>query len=165
MELKEVLAIIEASKDFKEWKKEHSDGFLAHAFMLLDEPNKDVWQIGYFSPKEDKMSTFIADANTIIVTPDLEVMKADVHIQQLNPDEVKIDPHAAVTIANQRRIAQYKNERPLKIFFIIQKIDLGSVFNITFFTESFKTINFKISTLDGEILKESSQNLAEFSNQ
>ena len=44
----------------------------------------------------------------------------------------------------------------------MQKTDLGAIYNITFFTQSFKTINVKVSAITGKVIDHSSQDLMGF---
>ncbi len=163
MELKEVLKTIENSIDYKEWRTKHPEAFLAHAFVMLDEENKNIWQTGYFDDKKNTMSTFVFEGAKISVIPDQEVLKAEQKILALKPEDVIVSVADALAAAQKARIENYGKEQPIKSFFIIQNIEAhGPVFNITFFTAAFKTINIKISTTKGKVVHHSMQALAAF---
>lgn len=163
MELKDVLNTIENGEGFNDWRKQHAEAFLAHAFVMLDEENKNIWQIGYFDEKTNTMSTFVLEGAKISIIPDQEVLKAEQKILQLKPEEVVVSVADALAAAQKARMEHYGKEQPIKSFFIIQNIEAqGSVFNITFFTATFKTINIKISTTKGEVMHHSMQALAVF---
>ena len=48
MELKDVLSQLESSKEYQDWRKAHETAYLAHAFVMLDAPNQNTWQVGFF---------------------------------------------------------------------------------------------------------------------
>ncbi len=163
MELSDVLTTLEQSKEFKDWRNGHEQAFLAHAFVLLDEPNKNIWQIGYFDETKNAMSTFVVDGKKIDLIPDQEVLRAEQHITPLHPADVTLPVAEALVAAQKIKMQQYPQEVSAKTFFIIQNLEqYGPVFNITYFTASFKTINIKLSTKNGEILHHSMQALAAF---
>lgn len=163
MELYDVIEKIEHSNEFKTWKKSHATAFLAHAFVMLDEPNKNMWQIGYFDKAKNTMSTFILNVEEIKTVPDQEIIKAEQKILELKPSEVKIPLAEALETAQKTKNQHYPREQTLKTFFIIQNLEAhGTVFNITYFTASFKTINIKISTTNGKVVHNSIQALATF---
>jgi hypothetical protein len=163
MELKEVLGVIEKSKEFSEWKKSHEKAYLAHAFVMMDEANKDAWQIGYFDADKSLMSTFVVTGEKIGIIPDQEVFKSEHKIEQLEPEKVKLTVKEALDTAEKYRKENYPKEIPAKSFFIIQVVEAhGQVFNITYFTAAFKTINIKISTENGKVLHHSCESLAAF---
>lgn len=163
MELKDVLALLEKNDAFKGWRVTHPDAFLAHAFVMLDEPNQHIWQIGYFDESKNTMSTFVMQGTSIDIIPDQDVLKAEQRITPLDPAEVMLPVAEALGIAQKTRLQHYAREQPAKTFFIIQHLpEHGAVFNITFFTASFKTINIKLSTKNGAVLHHSMQALASF---
>jgi len=163
MELHDVLIVLEKSAAFKDWRTMHPDAFLAHAFVMLDEPNQHIWQVGYFDEAKNTMSTFVVQGTSIDLIPDQDVLKAEQRITPLNPADVTLPVAEALAIAQKTRMQHYAREQPAKTFFIIQHLpEHGSVFNITFFTASFKTINIKLSTKDGAVVHHSMQSLASF---
>jgi hypothetical protein len=163
MELKDILKKLESSDEFASWKTHHKNAFLAHAFVMLDDANKNTWQIGYFDEEQSLMSTFVVSAQKIDLIPDQEVLKADQRILPLNPDDVKIPLGDALAAAQKAKLEHYPREHIAKSFFIIQNIEAhGPVFNITYFTAAFKTINVKILSKNGAVAHHSLQALAAF---
>jgi len=162
MALTDILKRVDESAEYKQWRKEHADAFLAHAFVMVDEENKDVWQIGYFDEKEDKLTTFVVEPNKISVIHGQEVLKEADKIKPLEVPDIKISVEEALAKAEEARKEHYPREMILKKFFIIQHTTNGSIFNVTYFTQSFGNINIKISTIDGKILKHSFSKLADF---
>ena len=159
MDLQETLAKLTRHPVFNEWHDKNKEYFLAHAFVMLDEANKNTMQIGFYNPKKEKMVTFII-ADTVQKTEEQEVLRSEGEIQQLKPEEVKHTVEKALATA-EKCFKEYK-EQPMKQFFIIQNAEGHTMFNITYFTQSLKTINVKIDTKTGKIIKHSMQTLAEF---
>ncbi|MBS3147683.1 hypothetical protein J4219_02250 [Candidatus Woesearchaeota archaeon] len=161
MDLHEALAKLTRHSVFKDWQKTNKDAFLAHAFVMLDEANKDVWQIGFYTKETERMVTFMV-AETITHTPEQEVLKTDGEIEKLDVAKIKISVEEALSTAKKCVTENYGKENTFKQFFIIQTIEHAPIFNITYLTQSFKTINIKIDAHDGKILKQNIQALAEF---
>lgn len=161
MEVNDVLKELHAGKEYKAWKKEHAESYLAHAFMLLDDANKDTWQIGYYNP-DNTMTTFVVTPKIIEVIPDQEILRSENVILELQPKEVTLAYEAALKLATEFRVLQHPREVPLKTFFIIQQLESGAVYNITFFFQSMRTLNLKLAAADGKVLHHSLQTLMEF---
>ena len=161
MDLHEALANLTRHAIFKEWHAKNENYFLAHAFVMLDEANKNEWQIGFYNPEKEKMVTFII-GETIQHTEEQEVLRSEGSIQPLMPEKAKLPVEQAIETANKCLKENYSGEKPMKQFFIIQNAEGHTMFNITFFTQSLKTINIKIDAEHGKIIKHSMQNLAEF---
>lgn len=163
MELKDVLKRLESSSEFNEWKKSNKDCFLAHAFVMLDDLNANIWQIGFFDAEKNLMTTFIVEPSAIKVIPDQEVLKSDVEIVPLDCDKLVVSVAVAMNLSTSLLRREYSAQKIVKSFFIIQQHNGLPVYNITFFTQAFKTINVKIDAVDGKILHHSLASVAEFS--
>src|SRR3989344_1888470 len=161
MDFHQALARLTSHTIFKDWHKKHADSFLAHGFMMLDEANKDIWQIGFYNPKTSKMTTFMV-GKTIEHTVEQEVLESGAPIQNLSVEDVKVSPEKALSIAKELLKKEFAKELPIKEFFIIQRIEGKTVFNITYFTQSFKTVNIKIDAKSGEIISKNIQALMDF---
>ena len=162
MEFKKLIEEIESTEEFKEWKKNHPDFYLAHAFVMKEQDN-EMWNIGYYDKNTNKMETIVKQGDNISFIPEQEILKASQEIIQLNPDEVKISPEEALETAKECIKENYPKEPVLKHFFIIQHLEGATVYNITYVTQTFKTINIKVSVTDGKIIKHSCEKLADFS--
>jgi len=163
MDFHKTLERLHASKEYKSWKEEHEGFYLAHAFVMQDEANIGVMQIGYYNPKKDRMATFIISPDKIAIVPDQEVMKAEQCISELDVEKIKLTVEEAISTAKKCIEENYAKEMILKSFFIIQEIEEIPLFNITYLTQGFKTINIKINASNGVIVKHSSGVIAQFS--
>lgn len=163
MDFHKIISQLHKSREYTEWKKNHPGFYLAHAFVMMDEPNKDILQIGYYNDKTDRMATFIISPDKICVVADQEVMKAEQHISELDAEKIKLTAEEALKIAEKFLAENCKKEPIMKSFFIIQKLEGMPMFNITYLTSGFKAINIKISAADGKIIKHSAGVIAQFS--
>lgn len=162
MDAQATIAALTRSAIFKEWHAKNKEFFLAHMFVMLDEPNKNTWQIGFYNPEKERMVTFMMTENVVQQTEEQEVLKTAAQIQPLPIEDVKLTIEDALKTAEQCFKENYSAEKPVKQFFIIQHAEEHTMFNITYFTQSFKTVNIKIDAKTGKVFKHSLQALAEF---
>lgn len=157
MEIKDIISKVKESEQFKSLS---DDYYLAHIFKMLDDPNMNSWQVGYYSEKEESMTTFMVENDEITVAPPSEVFKKpESKLHGLEMDGVQFDWEQALGTSNSVMKEKYANQPPIKTFFILQNIEGEIVYNITYLTKTFNTINFKIAAESGEIKKEEVQSL------
>ena len=159
MELKDVLKFLERDVSFVGWRDSNPDFFLAHAFVMV---GVGEWQIVFFSLKKERMATFFVNSSGIRVVQDQEVLKSGGEIVKLDRDKVLISCESAVGIANACLKKEYGSIPVVKTFFVIQQMNGVQVYNVTFFLQSFKTVNVHVSSFDGKILSHSEGVLATF---
>ncbi len=152
MELKQAVETLESKDEFKQWKKEHSDFYLAHGFMIKEE-NQD-WQIGYTDG--EKVVTFFLEPFNIL--PEQEsYKKPDQKIQKLDKNELKLSFEEVMRIFNSLCMKKYSAEAISKTIIIVQNVGT-QVFNITGLTMSLKTLNVKID-MSGKVIEDSCKSL------
>lgn len=161
MKLRDVVEKLESHSEFEEWKKTHKECYLAHAFMMMDKANENIWQIGYYNQKTDKITTFIIERDDIKISPEMNIFKKPgCNIEKLDISKVKIGTVAAIEKAEGIMEKDYPKANPVKMFFIIQNIpEQGHVFNITFITQDFKAVNVRISSETGKVLYHKVENI------
>jgi len=163
MDFQQVVKDLEASEKFKRWKEEHAASFLAHVFMMFDEPNKNSFQIGYYNKDKDRITSFIVEDGKVEELPASEVLKDSGHeLEMLEIRKVQVSGEEALEIAGELHAEEYSTHPVMKKFFILQTLEGRPVFNLTFFTQDLKTINFKIDAESGEMLKHSLKELIHF---
>ncbi len=153
MEFKEALKKLESSKEYKEFSKKNKACYLSYAFIMIDESVKEEWQIGYYNPKDDKVSTFAINEK-ITQNPEAEIFKDDKKVLKLELADVKITLEKALDIAEKTQKEKYSPHTPFKKIIILQKLEIGQVWNITYVTNTFKTLNMKIDSSSGKVLKD-----------
>ncbi|RJQ19018.1 hypothetical protein C4580_05555 [Candidatus Woesearchaeota archaeon] len=161
MNFHQTLSKLTTSTAFNTWHTEHKHHFLAHAFLLLDDANKDTWQFGFYNPETKKMTTWLV-SKTLTHTQEQEILETGAPIQKLDPALVTIEPEKAIALAEDIRKKEHAKEIPIKHFFIIQMIDGAATYNITYFCQSFNTLNIKIHAKDGSIISSTIQKLMDF---
>lgn len=154
MKLSDVIEKLEENSEFKEWRKQYPDAYLAHAFMMVDEENKNMWQIGYYHPDSDKVTTFIIEKEDIKISPEANIFKRPgTKVEKLILEKVKIGSFQAIETAQELISKEYPKTVPMKMFFIIQELpEQGTVYNITYLSRDFQAINIRISAETGEVL-------------
>jgi hypothetical protein len=153
MQIKKVVEELTNSKEFRLWKEDNKESYLAHLFRMMDEPNEGIWQLGYYNPKEDKITTFIFENEGIKIVPPSDIFKKpDTELNALDIESVSIDWMTALENASEFREKEYRNEWPVKSFFILQSITEGVIYNLTLVTKTFNTLNIKVSAKTGKII-------------
>lgn len=153
MDFKKIIKQIEASSEFKKWKKENPKAYLAHAFIMSDEKGNGEWQVGYFNPKDELMTTAIICDNKVDLKCCDEIFKKpETKIGELELDKVKIGYDDSCKIAEEFRKKEYKQELPLKTIAVLQNLEEhGIVWNLTYLTMKLNTLNIKIDASTGKI--------------
>lgn len=160
--LKKKLDKLENSEIFKSWKAENEKSHLAHVFVLLDEANKGEWQIGYYNNNTAKITTFVV-GEEIIQNPAEDVFKEQKTIvKKIDLEKVKTSLKEAVTIADNLQQEKYKPHRPVKKIIILQNLEVGQVWNITYITDSMQTLNIKVDSETGGVKSDKLVSLIEF---
>jgi dynactin complex subunit len=131
MNFKEAIKKLDKSEIFKK-----ETGILSHAFIM---PPNEEWQLGFYNKKTDKVITYFVK-ETIEKSPPAEVMKEN-PVNELNISKVNISLKEALEFAENET-----NSEINKKIVVLQNIDIGQVWNITFLTKDFKVVNFKIDS-------------------
>lgn len=153
MEIKEIVKKIENSLVYKKWKEKNSDFYLVHLFFDDNPP-----QVGYYSPKKDSIVTFVAD-DEVTMNPESEVFKEKKIIKELVLSDVKLKI-AQINQKTKTFVSEnYKNELISKNILILQVLENNPIYNVTYFTKAFKTLNIKIDAKTGEIVSHELSNL------
>ena len=157
LELKDYLKKLEDSLVYKGWKADNKDSFLYIFFRIMggnDNNEDEGWEIGFFDRKKDSSTSFIVNSEVKISAEDSKIFKhKDEDVNDLDIDKVKIGPEQALSIIEKIRNDKYKNEVPSKKIVILQKIDV-ILWNITYITNNFNTLNFKIDAISGDVIED-----------
>ncbi|TKJ17256.1 hypothetical protein CEE44_01850 [Candidatus Woesearchaeota archaeon B3_Woes] len=158
MEVKEVIKKLEESSKFKKDKK----SYLAHLFKMVDDLNKGDWQIGYYND-DNTITTYVIEDDKINVIPSQEVFqKTQKKVKKLNMNKVKMDIDKALDISKEFQQKKFSTDPPLKIMVILQNIANNTIYNVTYITRSFKTLNIKIDAVNGKIINHELTNMLQF---
>ena len=162
--LKSTLKKVESSKEFKAWEKGHKSAYFSYAFSLLDESVD--WQVGFYDPKTDKITTFAIKDNCIFMHPEEEVFKKEeTKVNKLELEKIKIGTVKAAELAEKFQSEKHPKENPTKAILILQNLGkLGDIWNITYVTQAFNTLNMKISAKDGKVIEHTLTPLMDFTS-
>ncbi len=154
MELKEAVDEVEKSVEFINWKKEHTQWYLAHGFMIFED---NEWQVGYTDG--EKVITFFL--NPVKLMPEQEACKKpDVKIPSLNKANLKLGLDEVMKVIEKIKAEKYSAEQIMKTIILVQNIGEKEVYNITGLTQSLKTVNVKVD-MDGKVIEDSCQALVQ----
>ncbi|MBI4143444.1 hypothetical protein HY487_01015 [Candidatus Woesearchaeota archaeon] len=154
MDLKPALKKLEQSKDFRKWRDEHKYTYFSYAFKIPQEmPNE--WQLGFYDKKKDKITTFVISDEEVKIRPEEEIFKKEeTKVSEIELDKIRLTFDNAISKANEFQQEKYPKDKSIKTIAILQNIEkLGNVWNITYITESFNTLNMKISASSGKVLE------------
>jgi hypothetical protein len=150
-----VSATVERLEDhieFKQWKKDNKTSYLAHVFKLVDQANKDIWQIGYYN-LNDTITTFTIDYDDVRIIPEEAVFKkTDKKVRRLDLSKVKIDLDKALSIAEDFQKNNYKMDDPERIIVILQNVAKNIMYNVTYITKVVNLLNMKIDAKTGNMI-------------
>ena len=153
MEIKDIVTRLESSSEFEEWAKENKASYLVHVFKMMDELNKYIWQVGYYN-RNNTITTFIIEKDDVKIVPEEKIFKPGKEkIKRLDVSKVKIDLEKALEIADKLQKTEYKGNDPLKIIVILQNIESKTLYNITYITQTFNTLNMRVDAGNKKILK------------
>ena len=162
MELKEALSKLEENSEFKKWREKNKDDYFSYAFCELSGIEGE-WQIGHYNEKEDKITSFIVNGG-IKIMPQQEIFKKpDMEVNKIDLNKVRLTFAEIVDKASGFQKEKYPKEEANKIIAILQNLEeFGTVWNITFITNSFKTLNIKVNAENSKVLEHKLSSIFEF---
>ena len=163
MDLKPALNKLEESKDYKDWHKKNKITSFSYAFRIPQEM-PDEWQLGFYDKKKDRITTFVVNGSSISIRAEEEIFKKDeTKISGIEMGKVKIAFDDAIGKAGEFQSKNYPKDKSVKTIAILQNIpSYGNIWNITYITESFNTLNMKIDASSGKVLEHNSSSVFSF---
>lgn len=152
MELEQAMKKLNGDRQFNSWKKTKRNAYFSYAFrMFMD--SEDDWQIGYYDNEKDKITTFVVKENAVDMKSEEEVFKEEfTSVLPIDKSKLKLKLEKIMDNAKKFQNGRYPHEIPVKIISILQNLEnLGTIWNITYITASFNTLNMKIKADDGSI--------------
>lgn len=163
--LKKALKQLGSDPEFKEWKEENKDCYFSYAFNIIKGKDQlEDWQLGYYDKKKDKVTTFIIKEDDIEIRPEEDIFKKEeTEVKEIDLKEAKLNIGDVLKKAEEFQKKQYPKELPAKVILILQNLPgLGNLWNITYVTQAFNTLNIKISSKTGKVLKHELTPLVDF---
>jgi hypothetical protein len=167
MKITELITLVEKQKNFSDWKQKNPDGQLVHVFVLFEPGQKKKYDIGYYNTKTKKMASFtvLEGTDDTESREEDEILKdPDYQIMPLTKEDICIELDKALGNAIKLQKEKYKKDEALKYILILQKLKIGQVWNITFVTKQFNTLNIKIDSKTGKTVEDSLHSLFQFSS-
>jgi len=164
MELQPALKTLEEDSDFKKWRNKNKNTYFSYAFKILQEMGSDEWQIGFYDEKKDKITTFVIIGGNIKIRPEEDVFKKEeMEVNKIQIDKLRLTFDNAIAKANEFQKENFPKDKSMKTIAILQNISgFGNVWNITFITEAFNTLNMKIDAENGKVLEHNLSSILSF---
>ena len=155
MDLKPALKKLEEDSCFKEWHSKNRSTYLSYAFKIPQEMGSDEWQLGFYDEKKDKIATFVIAGDDVNIRAEEEIFKKEeMKVNKVELDMVKLTFDSVINKANDFQKNKFPKDKSMKTIAILQNISgFGNIWNITFITEAFNTLNIKIDAGNGKILE------------
>ncbi|MBI1969236.1 hypothetical protein HYS48_00960 [Candidatus Woesearchaeota archaeon] len=153
MEVQEILEAVENSHIFQQWKKKYPTAFLSFLFAAIDQQQRE-WQVGFYDEKEDAVTTFQLGEEIILIPPEKVFKAPGSKVLELHLEKVKVDLASCLEKVAILQKLKYPLEIPIKRIAILQHLDMGQVYNVTYITQTFKTLNVKVDAATEEILQD-----------
>ena len=164
-EIKKDLESLKKSNEFKEYRKRCPNSYLCAGFMILESINNNAkWQLDYYCPNSDKITTFCLK-DKLEMKESRTAHRDKKKVAELNLDNVDLGMQRALDIVSKLRDKNYPDEKATKIIVILQNINKKEAWNITYLTSSFKVLNVNIDAQNGDLIKEKLENVLNFTAQ
>lgn len=153
MELKAALKKLKGSEEFKEWDAKNPENFLSYAFKMIESDKDSPWQFGFYYRATDKVTSFIATEDKIEVLDEEEVFKKpDTKVEPVDIEKVSLPFEKIMKKAEEFQKHHYSAELVDRTISILHNIEeYGTIWNITYITRAFKTLNMKINPENGKV--------------
>ena len=162
MDFKTALKKLKESSEFRKWVSKNKKSYLTYAFTMIENSEKSEWQIGYYDKSLDKVTVFTIN-NNIEINPEQDVFKKPgTVVKKINLKDVKFSLDNVLKKTQTIKEKKYPKELVTKTIAILQNIELGQLWNITFITSSLNTINIKIDAKTGKTIKHELVSLFQF---
>ena len=164
MDINIALKKLENSQHFKQWKQKNKATYLSYIFKIPQEMQKDDCQMGFYDHKKDKITTFVLSDGAVNMREEEDVFKHDeMDVKEIELGKIKLDFDSIIFRANEFQQRNFPKDRSIKTIAILQNLpSLGNIWNITYVTETFNTLNMKIDASNGKILEHNLTSVFEF---
>ena len=164
MELKDSFKKLQESQDFRKWRQKNKNAYFSYAFKIPQEMGLNDWQLGFYDEKKDKITTFVVENENIKVRPEEEIFKKEeTKVEGIQLNKVKLTFDNAIEKANEFQQKNFPKDKSVKTIAILQNIGkFGNIWNITYITGAFNTLNMKINASNGEVLEHNASSVFSF---
>lgn len=155
MDIKPALEKLEKSDSFRKWRQKNKSTYFSYAFKIPQEMSASDWQLGFYNAKKDKITTFVIAGDNVNIRMEEEIFKKEgAKVNEVELGNVNLDFDGAMSKAHEFQERNFPKDRSIKTIAILQNIqELGNIWNITYITETFNTLNIKIDASSGKVLE------------
>ena len=160
MDLHTALKKLKQNKQYKDVSK---DIYFSYALIMIEDSKEAPWLLGFYHKSTDKMITFTVEDEIKMEQEEEIFKKPGMEVKPLDIEKAKIPYNEILKISQEFQKEKYPNELSRKTIAIFQNLEqYGNIWNITYVTISFKTLNMKINAENGEIMDHNLQSLMDF---
>lgn len=155
MEVVKLISLLRGKKEFKDWHAKNKDAKLVHIFLMVEPGRETKFDIGFYDFKKRLMTSFVIDreAKTIEKSESKEIFSEDPQkIKPIEEERVKVLFDDAIKSASALQKDKYRQHKPMKEIVILQNLELGQVWNITYVTQQLETLNIKVDAESGRVV-------------
>ncbi|RME78068.1 hypothetical protein D6774_02325 [Candidatus Woesearchaeota archaeon] len=154
MKINYILEQLRDDQGVQAWLEHHPQAKLVHVFFMVQGNNYSEYHVGYYDEQTQKMTTFIVNGTSISIKEEGDLLKKDDSpLLPLDEKTLTSTVEEALDAAKKVQEKDYAKEIPLKIMVILQNLpDVGQVYNITYVTQSMKTLNIKVDAATAQVL-------------
>ena len=160
-ELRKDVDHLKQIKEFKEYRHKCPNSYLCAGFMMLENAKGGNWQIDYYCPDSDKITTFSLGSK-LDMKEGKTFHKDKKKIDELNLENIDVGMKKALEIVSGLRDKNYPGEIATKIIIILQNLEKKEIWNITYLTSSFKLLNVNVDAQNGNVIKEKLESVLSF---
>ena len=150
--MKTAFDVLEKNPEFLDWKSQNPHYTLIHCFFMQDKQFKNEWHFGFYNKEDDKIMNFIVSPEGVKKEEHQELAKFDgQEILPLDMSNVSLSREDAEKILEQVIEEEKQGGASTKIFLLQHIPMVGTVWNVTAVTLTFKSLNVKIDAATGEV--------------
>jgi hypothetical protein len=151
--------ILQENPEFKKWKQLHNKSYLSHIFSS----GQEEYMIGFADTSGERITTFTVRQNSVTMSGAEEAFKKpETKILPLALTKVSVSLDDALKKAIHMQQEKYKGHSIIKKIVILQHLPVGQVYNITFVTNTFHTLNIKIDAANARVHEHKLTSLFDF---
>ena len=150
IEFKESFEYLKSNQEFISFIKENPSLYLASVFTLIDDKPME-WEFCFYDRKKDRLNPFIISSSGVKRAEESEAFKEPgKKLKKIDEKALKIGLKEIISIAAGFQSEKYPTEKPVKIIVVLHQEE-KPIWNITYLTQTFKTLTVKILAESGEI--------------
>ncbi len=163
--LQKTLEHVQKSPVYQSWLEDHPEAYLSSFFKIIESQDVDWWQVDFYYPKGDTITSFVVDDKVKLATKDAAIFKKEKDtVPALDLTTVHVDVSKALHVAQDLQKEKYKTEKTSKTVVLLQNVR-RTIWNISFLTSSFKLVNIRVDAKTGNVLEDSIVPLFDFGHQ